>query len=119
MSQETWMKEFYPVPAHDIPKNKAIKHSLVKWYGLRKESLEKHGLNAPPIDVDDQSCALCQRYNYGPRYFCKNCPLAEYLGRPCASWTKKHEFEAYEIKGNPEPMIAALEAIEFVERTCK
>lgn len=119
MSEATWLKEFYPIEADRVPENKAIKHSLVKWYGLRKDSLKKHGLKNPPIFVNDESCALCHFYNDGTLPACDGCPLNEYLGRPCASWTNKHEFEEYEEKGDPEPMIAALEAIEFVERTCK
>lgn len=116
MSETTWRKEFYPIDAGKVPASKAIKHSLVKWYGLRKDSLKKHGLEYPPIRVDADTCALCNHYFYTND--CKGCPLAEYLGRRCDT-SAKSEFHAYDENGNPEPMIAALEAIEFVERTCK
>lgn len=121
MSDKSWMKEFYPVDADLVDEKDAIKHSLVKWYGLRKESLEKHGLTEPPIDIDDSSCALCRAYySFYEVTRCSKCPLYQYLGRPCASiLCGTYEFDHYTDKGDPEPMIAALEAISFVEDTCK
>lgn len=117
MSEQTWMKEFYPVDACDVPADKAIKHSLVKWRGLRKESLRKHGLTQPPIEVNDESCALCKNYILEVSD-CSDCPLKQFLGNRC-DYSDYSVFIKYLDYENPEPMIAALEAIEFVERTCK
>lgn len=126
MSEQTWFKEFYPIDAGDVPASKAIKHSLVKWRGLRKESLRKHGLTKPPIEVNDESCALCKNY-ISPSDFwdevdfltnCSDCPLKQFLGKRC-DYSDNSVFIKYLDYGNPEPMIAALEVIEFVERTCK
>lgn len=118
MSEQSWLKEFYPVSADEVPENLAIKHSLQKWYGLRKESLSKHDLSSPPIDVNSDSCSLCQQYNDG---YCNRCPLAEFNGTECDRMNddRINIFVQYIRINNPEPMIAALEAIEFVERTCK
>jgi len=118
MSKETWLKEFYPIPADEVPENEAIKHSLQKWYGLREENLKKHGLLSPPISICSKTCALCEQYiSRG----CRNCPLYQFNERPCdeGDGEKLSLFLAYDWQYDPEPMIAALEAIEFVERTCK
>jgi hypothetical protein len=118
MSEETWLKEFYPVHANKVPEKKAIKHSLQKWYGLRQENLKKHGIHYPPIEINGSSCALCKQYfNAG----CVKCPLAQFNGRQCDESDGENFslFFAYDWQDDPEPMIAALEAIEFVERTCK
>ena len=135
MSLDSWKKEFYPVEASEIAFNGSvsdcIKHSLVKWYGLRKENLEKHGVkytsdefalsdkSAPvysiatqTLEIDSASCALCQKYDTN----CILCVLAESNGGACDEAANGREavYNAF-VDANdpdnpdPEPMIAALE----------
>lgn len=108
MSIETWMKEFYDLPACNVPEDKAIAYSLKKWIGLRKENLELHGVyfdgytveeSKDPtkhrLTIDGDSCALCEHYYDScsdiydaddEQVNCHSCPL--YLARggvPCDS----------------------------------
>lgn len=115
MTTTSWMAEFYPINAELAPESEAIKHSLRKWKGLTEKNLQKHGISSPPIEVTDTTCSLCISY----KSKCMACPLGQYLGRPCASYHGKYEFEEYIENGNPIPMITALEAIAEVERICK
>lgn len=121
MSNETWLEEHYQIPAKDVPEADAIKHSLAKWYGLRKSEMNKHGIEHVPIEVNGETCALCHHYidlSRQIQYVCDECPLCQYLGKRCYAGDKS-VFALYDDCGNPEPMIAALEAIAFVEETCK
>lgn len=81
---EDWLKEYYPTPARDflsaendtISQLAAARHSLIKWSGLSKATLSKHGLlkedvwiitkqrdhgvlRVDVLCVDSESCALC------------------------------------------------------------
>lgn len=118
MSEASWKKKFYPIDADLVDEEDAIKHSLVKWYGLRKENLKNHGLSEPPIYIDADTCALCHHYDNGFDS-CWKCPLYQFLGRSCASGVNGGEYYCYMDYGDPEPMIAALEMVDFIERTCK
>lgn len=120
MSEASWIKEFYPVPADKVPEENAIQHSLVKWYGLRKENISQHSVIEAPIWPDGESCALCVNYAVEDSrdWHCGKCPLKEYLKRPCFRG-KNSVYEAYIERADPEPMIAALEAIAYVEKVCK
>lgn len=96
MSLETWIKEFYPVPAQDVSEKKALNHSIVKWTGLLPKNLRKHGVEwAAPrairdavtldtFDIDVTTCALCVHHcrSFGEME-CEGCPLNQYLGMPC------------------------------------
>jgi hypothetical protein len=76
MSLASWKKEFYPITAKKASEKsevEAIEHSLKKWQGLTEENLEKHGLKKwglaikgigtdQYLDIDDTSCALCEKY---------------------------------------------------------
>lgn len=115
MSEASWKNEFYPIDADLVDEEDAIKHSLVKWRGLRKENLLKHGLEWVPIEVSGATCALCKAYWLAG---CKKCPLYQFLGSRCDDGSKA-PFVMYSERYTPEPMIEALEVIEFVERTCK
>jgi len=45
MTIKTWKEEFYKVkPSKRMSKVEAIQHSLLKWQGLTKSNLKKHGV---------------------------------------------------------------------------
>lgn len=143
MSDESWIKEFYPVDAgRFIGTNDwlaGLKHSLQKWTGLRPKNLAKHGLHLDGHvlkNKDDDicfiiastTCALCvmsltDRYNI----YCPRCPLYEahgdrncdYTAPPEAledEWEDTSPFADLTIRGNPEPMITLIEkAIRMYE----
>jgi hypothetical protein len=130
---ETWKQEFYPIKAEQAAEKgdvAAVEHSLVKWKGLRTKNLVKHGLvrgsgtirersGCTDVDyefyIDWSSCALCQMH---PKQ-CATCPLAQHLRMSCDGSVRYEQhpnnhglapFSTYSIYGDPEPMIAALEA---------
>lgn len=129
MSFETWMDEFYPVDAVDVPKNEAVAHSLRKWRGLTQENLEKHGVTLDgrvvrepythdlmrSLWIDGYSCALCIYYHPVPGE-CSSCPLYQYLGYSCDTYDyPENRIGPYaQWSGgrfsDPLPMIEALEA---------
>jgi len=129
MSLETWKAEFYPIPAHEVPVEDAVQHSLRKWRGLTKENLEKHGLvrrknviiesGVWRFGVESDSCSLCKHY-LSPFSNCHHCPLANVLGGRCDEDqgdldevdSPYHEFTR---NGNPLPMIEALERAAALE----
>jgi hypothetical protein len=116
MSLQTWKDEFYPIHAFKAVGSEleAAKHSLRKWIGLRKENLEKHGLERKgreisstdfinfPFSISESSCALCQ-YHDG---YCNDCILYT-LGNGCEE--EGSEYIIWVNEGDPEPMIKALE----------
>lgn len=120
MSIESWKQEFYPVPAEEAATGNvaALKHSIVKWHGLRSENLKKHGLvfmgvhsigttegNAEQLVCSD-SCALCVLANSN----CDRCVLTKVRSTCGASWRN------WTLKQAPEPMIAQLEhALKIVD----
>lgn len=132
MSLETWKAEFYPKPAKDVKAEDAVAHSLQKWRGLRKENLEKHGLERDveclqdesccSFVVDADSCALCV-HHLTKQDSCASCPLAKARGGVACddSWNgiskvlpeiKAEDVPPYQVftlRGDPEPMIYWLE----------
>lgn len=123
MSANSWLAEFYPVPASQVPRDRALAHSLRKWIGLLPKALRKHGCYiihgnvyskhkiTKVLDIVDESCALC--WNYRPPHTravsCGDCPLnKEGKGRgaligcfePWGAWCNR----------NPRPMIKVLRA---------
>ena len=106
MSEETWLAEFYPVPANEVSAEDALDHSIKKWEGALRENLEKHGLDEPPIDFDSDACPLCVHYIEDG---CTRCPL--YIARgdvDCCTETRSDEklspLDHYG-EGNPRPML--------------
>lgn len=112
MSISSWKKEFYRVPASQVPGGQAAAHSLKKWLGLRPMSLRKHGVDllqtdgGPVLDaarsksslaIDSDSCALCRQNRC-----CDGCPgqIANEDGCQGAYITARH--------GDVKPMIAWL-----------
>lgn len=80
MSEQTWLEEFYPIPALEAAKQGervALEHSIQKWKGATGENLAKHGLQDTPrvalVGYDD-GCALCVLHNYiGRNDACRGC----------------------------------------------
>lgn len=127
MSIETWKAEFYPVPADsDEAKADPIEHSLRKWRGLRADALERHGLtrgssvltdsNKSVFSISGDTCALCEVHYRLPNSSqnCLLCPLAIHLGRKCDHGLKS-PYQVNFRSGDPEPMIAALEAAQVIQ----
>lgn len=125
MSKETWLAEFYPIPAFACPKEEAIEHSLRKWIGLRDENTSKHQVFAngsgtylrerherlavDPVvmSIGSQTCALCAHYLKGAD--CRRCPLSRARGGvPCdkdAAGERYSPWAQWVRQGDPEPMI--------------
>ncbi len=124
MSLATWKKEFYPVPADKVNKNKAVDHSLRKWKGLTRTNLRKHGVKQNTEDgrsifakdgvfgITTESCALCKHY-FESDGKCPKCPLSIVRGGiscDAASLRGINTSDPYGKfrKGNPQPMISWL-----------
>ena len=107
MSLDTWKAEFYPVPADSVAETDALTHSLRKWEGLRKESLEKHGLrtNVGWFRIDRSTCALCQRHLKS--YTCRTCPIAT-VDVEGNSVCCDDEYRIWVFEKDPEPMITLI-----------
>jgi len=120
MSLATWLEEASPVPANDpsIKNDRdAILHSLRKWKCLRKECLDRHGVEADgkilrdpktgsKYFVDSGTCALCVKHPD-----CSSCPLLKIRGVKCYETIYNLPYSPYgkfTIKCDPEPMIKLL-----------
>ena len=115
MSLQSWKAEFYIIDADTTEPENATSHSLLKWYGLRKENLDRHNLEmdmhgwvlrekdktnedllngyAETLSIDSTTCALCYHHLVNTddeddeEDSCSNCPLAIARdGIPCTSW---------------------------------
>ena len=121
MSIESWKAEFYPIGAKDVPKQHALGHSIIKWHGLRKENLRKHGCRilwrsevvddaGCGLEIDANSCALCTYY--WSHSGCGSCPLAIARGGvACDKERHDEQFSPYKHwlrTGNPMPMLGWL-----------
>lgn len=120
MSLQSWKDEFYHVEADSkliVDDLSATTHSLQKWRGLRYENLRKHGLfsgfdfiydpdTSECLYIDGGTCALCRFYCY-----CGSCVLKHHLGSRCDEDNTMPYVIWLDID-DPEPMIAALEAVE-------
>ena len=134
MSFESWIEEFYPVPARECPKEQAAAHSLKKWQGALPENLVKHGVvyrygtirenGSHYLSFDSGSCALCHHYVDKYRWTCGTCPLFIVRDHVACFMDRIDEVEA---EGNPfhraevtvEPMIMWLEKAVEYERNNK
>jgi len=122
MTLQTWMNEFYPVPASEVLEKDAPAHSLRKWKGLLKENLEKHDCitnfngdvlgHGGKIEISEATCALCLLYRFVGN-LCSACPLAVSRGRSCFLPTSDEDYfspwRAWLYERNPLPMINVLE----------
>ncbi len=132
MSLQSWKNEFYPTKASsylDSPWKDAIDHSLKKWEGLTKNSIDKHNLllsNGVLIDKEDQTnrmhlsfsnCALCLKsenelYNDPEMDFhsdpiCKKCPIYLISETNC-----EFQFDTFKERNDPLPMLSLLMRIQ-------
>ena len=139
MSFNTWRNEFYPTSAAMSEKGNAIQHSLTKWLGLRKASLEKHNvrlvksMSTPCVKgrgrdsilhISEGSCSLCNIYLFPDKGSCSKCPLYKVLGnKACAAPGGGESSLPYDIfynELNPGPMIKALrEALRAEKKKTK
>lgn len=136
MSAKSWQQEFYPTPAHSCSAEDAVKHSLLKWTGLRDENLKRHGVRLTNggrimtvesddlktridygIIIDSRSCALCIHYTGLYISDCINCPVYRVReNTKCDSKTSdeldknvESPWFIFKQRGDPEPMIKVLE----------
>ena len=130
MSLDTWKAEFYPIPASACPPGQAVEHSLRKWRGLRKENLERHGIERDgrfigiEFRIGDETCALCRIYydhKAAYRDACNDCPIHQLTGARCDSSGSPYDsfgspYDSFVTNGDPEPMIALLERTLAWER---
>lgn len=103
MSLDTWMLEFYLIPAsYKIASEvDCIKHSLKKWEGALPKNCVKHNVSyafyklfrdaGEPFQFSAESCSLCVKY-YGvttveseeeATHRCGACPIVKVTGKPC------------------------------------
>ena len=120
MSMKSWKKEFYPVPAKEVPEEEALDHSIQKWKGLQKDNLARHELihdddrlisdsdESNSLKIDSESCALCIHHAIG-KGTCERCPLFLALGMSCDyGWHGESPYGIFVNGGNAKPMLAAL-----------
>ena len=106
MTIATWKAEFYIQDADKVLfEDEALQHSILKWTGLLKENLNKHGLTVVQGCVSDKNtlrgympivgnnCALCQ-----VNEFCALCVLGG-----CGE-----EYEHFLNDNDPTPMLDLL-----------
>jgi hypothetical protein len=124
----TWLDRYYPVPACEVaykPGVTAIElvlHTLRKWVGLRRETLQKYGLRKVGRQIESiccgdgslliagTSCSLCLTVH------CTECHLYTYLGRRCDHLSGYDDpdslsdgpYTHWDAYNDPEPMIRAL-----------
>lgn len=123
MSVSSWRGEFYPLSAFQATGCNPIEHSVLKWRGLSKENLVKHGLVADmemvcitePVSsmkrkigdcfmISDYTCALCALTDN-----CSQCALSIFACAEC----NQHDspWLMFLKTGDPQPMVEALESI--------
>ena len=112
MSIHTWKLEFYPVKSQRT--RKPIDHSILKWSGLTKENLEKHGLKLSNstlydgeglyFDIDGTTCALCFLVQNDS---CEKCIVWAKNGRSCYK-----EYWKFMNTGDPQPMLDLLKGLK-------
>ena len=130
MSLKSWIKEFYPIPAHKVTKKNAIDACILKWRGLSKASLERHGMHQESYIIvgdtradqwyaNEKSCALCRFYLED---HCKLCPLAIVRkDTPCDMPMKNESLSpwyAYISLGDTKPMLLWLREAKKQEVKC-
>lgn len=126
MSKESFLKEFYPIPASEATNSwlEATNHSIQKWKGMLAENLEKHnqimsdewhivisdnGENT--LAYGNSTCALCSKaINKADSYFCNICPLMMLFSCECGD--EESAYMSTKHTRNPQPMIDALYATQ-------
>jgi len=120
MSLKTWKQEFYRVSAQSTAHQswkRCLRHSILKWTGLLKTNLKRHGLTVEGIkikdssenalEIDSASCSLCLKARQESIFMCTVCPLAEYLGGRCDA-VDTSPYSIWEDTGDARPMLATL-----------
>ena len=89
MSQSTWEATYYWIRSADLVRHpKAtdahlVKHSLLKWTGLRTENLRAHNYSPLPYQYDAEE-SMCLRYQTRnaptTNESCAGCPVAKFRG---------------------------------------
>ena len=124
MSKESWLAEFYPVPARDF-EGDALDHSILKWTGLLIENLNKHEVTLEAavvcteteafLEINSDSCVLCIRY---VSTFCAMCPIVKVRGARCDEMTETEKekgsiadapYQQMASYNNAQPMLDLLE----------
>lgn len=131
MSIDTWIEEFYPVPASvNMSTKEAIEHSLKKFEGFQEVNLLRHkivlkqnslydegyDLRDCSFKIDVGSCALCKKFH--DIYGCHNCPLVRAGFQHCDTPNKKVNSAYQELSRNknPYPMIEQLKKVLELEK---
>ena len=120
MSLDTWKAKFYQIPADKCKKKDATAHSILKWSGLKKSELRKHGVTnyvyfisdeqGHELAIDGGACALCTfhwRSETDYRDKCFQCPGVIANGYPCDD-----AYGAYIETGKTATMMRWLKKIE-------
>lgn len=119
------MKEFYPIDAHEVPREDAISHSLRKWEGLQPEALAKHKVTFKAyegriqdrhssLDIDDSTCALCAHHIDAQ---CESCPLQILLGGRCDGFGGPYSIARHDK--DTQPMLDSLRRLSKIEQAIK
>lgn len=123
MSLQTWRDKYYPETAL-VASNKGnvhmLKHSIRKWWGLRKSALNSHGCYVENrylhdnetygkalVPITGDTCSLCVAYHTG--FNCSGCPI-KLSTKNCTE-----KYPDFFKTGSPYPMIRVLIAALRVE----
>ena len=134
MSKQSFLNEFYPIPAHKATDTwtKAIDHSSLKWSGLLPENLDNHRCvydgcgviydgrgfyRNHVLSFGNKACALCVKAEIEAELAnesneCQMCPLKQLSGLAC-----HNDGSAYAVgmSGDPKAMLELLhQAKKFV-----
>ena len=118
MTLKAWKEKYYPKEASkDMTTMQALDHSILKWSGLSKATLDSFALTRHRFLVDEDNegdlfvvgintCALCVKFIYEK---CWGCPLFEVRGHtPCCEELGDEQVSPYDkftVNGNPRPML--------------
>lgn len=70
MSIKSWEEEFVKMKG---TKKTALERTVLKWTGMQKENLKKHGLDSIGYTIFDIRSGVSEIVGYGP-----HCPLCSY-----------------------------------------
>lgn len=130
MSLRNWKREFYPVPAKEVPVEEALDHSIRKWTGLLEENRKRYkvqlefkvlsgtGREQGHLSISTETCALCVHYLEDAIQLdpCNKCPLARLREGNACDQTMVGEtglfalspYAALTVNGDARPMLALL-----------
>ena len=138
MSLETWLAEFYSIPAHDLQFSsdlECIDHCLLKWRGAEPKNTKKHDVaysyhrivetvkaeddknsQCNIFDFHTSSCALCKKY---PDTYCQDangnsCPFIRFTGERCDTVRSNNTSPWHASSIKPQSMINAITALRVM-----